>query len=207
MGFFYFFRIFYFIVIVLFLKTAVADDEEKDCTYCSQYERLLDWPAENRPNIFVYEENIKYPEGMFGMENKMKRAGEKVGNRFVKKKNSLGKKPGPMIMDMGYFEVLFNEMLNNPTTKVEKLEKLLKVRSAFRQSLNISSSASPEEAILKFYSLGKMMRSAKKKKQKVDKDLLLRKEALEQLKSKIATTKKAIKVSETAKKVEEVKSE
>jgi hypothetical protein len=73
--------------------------------------------------------------------------------------------------------------------------------------LNISASASPEEAILKFYSLGKMMRSAKKKKQKVDKDLLLRKEALEQLKSKIATTKKAIKVSETAKKVEEVKSE
>ena len=49
------------------------------------------------------------------------------------------------------------------------------------------------------------MRSAKKKKQKVDKDLLLRKEALEQLKSKIATTKKAIKVSETAKKVEEAK--
>ena len=60
---------------------------------------------------------------MFGDENKLKRAGEKVGNRFVKKKNSLGKKPGPMIMDMGYFEVLFNEMLNNPTTKVEKLEK------------------------------------------------------------------------------------
>ena len=50
-----------------------------------------------------------------------------------------------------------------------------------------------------------MMRSAKKKKQKVDKELLLRKEALEQLKAKIETTKKAIKVSETAKKVEEVK--
>ena len=38
----------------------------------------------------------------------------------------------------------------------------------------------------------------------MDKDLLLRKEALEQLKAKIATTKKAIKVSETAKKVQEV---
>ena len=120
---------------------------------------------------------------------------------------SLGKQPGPMIMDMAYFEVLFNEMLNIPTTEVEKVEKLLKVRSAFRQSLNISSAASAEEAILKFYSLGKMMRSAKKKKQKVDKDLLVRKEALEQLKSKIALTKKAIKVSETAKKVKEVKTE
>ena len=203
--------VFSFTIFVIFsfysMFASSKEVETKDCTYCLQYEKLIDWPIEKRPTIFVYEENINYPEDMFGMESKMKRAGEKVGNRFVKKKNSLGKKPGPMIMDMGYFEVLFNEMLNNPTTKVEKLEKLLKVRSAFRQSLNISASASPEEAILKFYSLGKMMRSAKKKKQKVDKDLLLRKEALEQLKSKIATTKKAIKVSETAKKVEEVKSE
>ena len=142
---------------------------------------------------------------MFGMESKMKRAGEKVGNRFVKKKKTLGKHPGAMIIDMAYFEVLFNEMLNIPTTEVEKIEKLLKVRSAFRQSLNISPAASVEESILKFYSLGKMMRSGKKKKQKVDKDLLIRKEALEQLKAKIAITKKAIKVSETAKKVEEVK--
>ena len=205
----YFINPWTFALIISFLFTQIlnAAEEEKDCTYCLQFETLLDWPIDKRPSIFIYQEDIKYPKGMFGDENKLKRAGEKVGNRFVKKKKSLGKKPGPMIMDMGYFEVLFNEMLNNPTTKVEKLEKLLKVRSAFRQSLNISASASPEEAILKFYSLGKMMRSAKKKKQKVDKDLLLRKEALEQLKSKIATTKKAIKVSETAKKVEEVKSE
>ena len=167
----------------------------------------MDWPVENRPSIFVYQEDIKYPESMFGDESKMKRAGGKVGYRFVKKKKSLGKKPGPMIMDMAYFEVLFNEMLNIPTTEVEKVEKLLKVRSAFRQSLNISTAARPEEAILKFYSLGKMMRSAKKKKQKVDKDLLMRKEALEQLKGKIAMTKKAIKVSETAKKVNEAKAE
>ena len=125
--------------------------------------------------------------------------------RFVKKKKTLGKHPGPMLMDMAYFEVLFNEMLNQPMTKVEKLEKLLNVRSAFRQTLNISSTASAEEAILKFYSIGKMMRSAKKKKQKVDKELLIRRDALEQLKSKIATTKKTIKINETAKKVEEAK--
>ena len=195
------------ILCCLFAFLVNAEEEVKDCKYCIQYEKLMDWPIENRPSIFVYQEDIKYPKGMFGDESKMKRAGEKVGYRFVKKKKSLGKKPGPMIMDMAYFEVLFNEMLNIPTTEVEKVEKLLKVRSAFRQSLNISPAASAEEAILKFYSLGKMMRSAKKKKQKVDKDLLVRKEALEQLKSKIALTKKAIKVSETAKKVKEVKTE
>ena len=205
---FSFYKILLILTLCFFFAFLVkAEEETKNCKYCIQYEKLMDWPTESRPSNFVYQEDIKYPEGMFGDESKMKRAGEKVGYRFVKKKKSLGKKPGPMIMDMAYFEVLFNEMLNDPLTDVEKVEKLLKVRSAFRQSLNISSTASAEEAILKFYSLGKMMRSAKKKKQKVDKDLLLRKEALEQLKAKIATTKKAIKVSETAKKVREVKAE
>ena len=169
-----------FFLVSFFAFFVNAKEEAKDCKYCLQYEKLLNWPVEDRPSVFVYLEDINYPEGMFGAESKMKRAGEKVGYRFVKKKKSLGKKPGPMIMDMAYFEVLFNEMLNDPLTDVEKVEKLLKVRTAFRQSLNISSTASAEEAILKFYSLGKMMRSAKKKKQKVDKDLLVRKEAIEQ---------------------------
>ena len=191
---------------IFFTLVSIAEDKkEKDCVYCLKFEILFNWPVEDRPGIFVYQENINYPKGMFGMENKMSAAGKKVGYRFVKKKKSLGKLPGPMIMDMAYFEVLFNEMLNQPSTKVEKLEKLLNVRSAFRQTLNISSTASAEEAILKFYSIGKMMRSAKKKKQKVDKELLIRRDALEQLKSKIATTKKAIKINETAKKVEEAK--
>ena len=191
------------------MKIAIADEseEEKDCTYCLKYEKVIDWPIDSRPKIFIYQENINYPKGMFGEESKMAAAGQKVGHRFVKKKKSLGKYPGPMIMDMAYFEVLFNEMLNIPTQEVEKLEKLLKVRTAFRQSLNISPAATSEEAILKFYSLGKMMRSAKKKKQKVDEELLLRKEAIEQLKQKIAITKKAVKVSATAKKVEEVKTQ
>ena len=194
------------IFFIFFTLVSIAKDEkEKDCVYCLKFEKLFDWPVEGRPNIFVYQENINYPKGMFGMENKMTAAGKKVGYRFVKKKKSLGKLPGPMMMDMAYFEVLFNEMLNQPSTKVEKLEKLLNVRSAFRQTLNISSTASAEEAILKFYSICKMMRSAKKKKQKVDKELLIRRDALEQLKSKIATTKKAIKINETAKKVEEAK--
>ena len=198
---------FLFCIVCISMTYAEEKEDEKDCKYCLQYEKIMDWPESDRPAIFVYQDDINYPKGMFGMESKLKAAGSKVGFRFVKKKNSLGKHPGPMIMDMAYFEVLFNEMLNIPTTEVEKVEKLLKVRSAFRQSLKISLTASAEEAILKFYSIGKMMRSAKKKKQKVDKDLLVRKEALEQLKGKIAITKKAIKVSETAKKVKEAKDE
>ena len=52
-----------------------------------------------------------------------------------------------------------------------------------------------------------MMRSAKKKKQKVDDELLTRKEALSQLKSKVEKTKQAIQVSATSKKVEAAKNE
>ena len=205
---YYYIKIIIIFVLFCFYSFLIkAAEEDKDCNYCLQYKMLMDWPIEDRPSIFVYQDDIKYPKGMFGMENKMSYAGAKVGNRFVKKKKSLGKKPGPMIMDMAYFEVLYNEMLNIPTTKVEKVEKLLKVRSAFRQSLDISANASAGEAIMKFYSLGKMMRSAKKKKQKVDKELLIRKEALEQLKAKIAITKKAVKVSETAKKVQEAQAQ
>ena len=51
------------------------------------------------------------------------------------------------------------------------------------------------------------MRSAKKKKQKVDEELLVRKNALQELKSKIVLTKQAVKVSETSKKIEEVKAQ
>ena len=154
----------FFVFILIIPSLSKAQEEEKNCIYCLKYEKMMDWPIENRPAIFIYQEEINYPQGMFGEENKMAAAGTKVGYRFVKKKKSLGKHPGPMIMDMAYFEVLFNEMLNQPSTKVEKLEKLLNVRSAFRQTLNIGSTASAEEAILKFYSIGKMMRSAKKKK-------------------------------------------
>ena len=199
------------IIIFIFLigpsLVIAAEEDEKECQYCLQYEKLLDWPIEKRPSLFVYQEDIVYPQGMFGMENKLKAAGQKVSHRFVKKKKSLGKHPGPMLMDMAYFEVLFNEMLNIPTSEVEKIEKLLKVRAAFRQSLNISQTATTEEAILKFYSLGKMMRSAKKKKQKVDKELLTRKQALEQLKQKVVLAKQAIKIDATSKKVDEVKKE
>ena len=201
------FLVIFFFNLILSFHLIAAEEEIVDCNYCLKYKILLDWPVDDRPSIFIYQENINYPKGMFGMESKMKTAGLKVSYRFVKKKKSLGKHPGPMLMDMAYFEVLFNEMLDNVTQDVEKLEKLLKVRSAFRQSLNININATSEEAILKFYSLGKMMRSSKKKKQKVDKELLIRKDALEELKKKIVLTKQAIKVSETAKKVKEVKSE
>ena len=36
-----------------------------------QYEKLMNWDVEDHPNIFVYQEDTNYHEGMFGEENKM----------------------------------------------------------------------------------------------------------------------------------------
>ena len=82
-------NLFIFLTIIFFALIVQSEEAEKDCNYCIKYEKLLDWPLEDRPSIFVYQENINYPTGMFGQEGKMKAAGSKVAYRFVKKKKSL----------------------------------------------------------------------------------------------------------------------
>ena len=149
---------------------------EKTCFYCKKYKYLKDWPVEERPLAFVYEE-IVYPKGMFddkALNNKhilIKRAGQKVAHRFVKAKGQLNKYQHLMIKDSAYFEVMFNEKLNKKLAKVESLESLKKARDAIRQSLKISPNASTSEAIYKFWATGKMMtkiynQNKKKKKKK-----------------------------------------
>ena len=65
-------NIFYVILLFLFFTDkVVAKEEEKDCQYCLKYEKILDWPVEDRPAQFVYQEDINYPKGMFGVESKM----------------------------------------------------------------------------------------------------------------------------------------
>ena len=95
----------------------MAKEKKKDCTYCKKYEKLKDWPQQERPVAFIYEK-IKYPEGMFHeslktSKQKQTSAGKKVYQRFVKGKSQLNKYQHHMIRDMAYFEALFNEMLND----------------------------------------------------------------------------------------------
>ena len=177
------------------------EDEKKDCTYCNKYEKLSDWPENERPEAFIYEE-IDYPEGMFKkMEGKTSKsrqgaAGGKVYARFVKGKSSLNKYQHLMIRDMAYFEALFNEMLNDPKASVETLESLKKGREAMRMSLQISPKAKASEAVVKFWATGKMLKKAwklnkkkKKKKAKVDPEIAERAAVLANLKKQIAIAK------------------
>jgi hypothetical protein len=177
------------------------EDEKKDCTYCNKYEKLSDWPENERPEAFIYEE-IDYPEGMFKkMEGKTSKsrqgaAGGKVYARFVKGKGSLNKYQHLMIRDMAYFEALFNEMLADKKASVETLEGLKKGREAMRMSLQISPNAKPSEAIVKFWATGKMLKKAwklnkkkKKKKAKVDPEIAERAAVLASLKKQIAVAK------------------
>ena len=88
----------FFVVLMVTLLTtmysaAAKKEEKKDCTYCNKYEKLTDWPENERPEAFIYEE-IDYPEGMFlptSVTSKARQgeAGRKVYARFVKKKGSL----------------------------------------------------------------------------------------------------------------------
>ena len=192
------------VLIITLLATtysAVAKKKKaKDCTYCNKYEKLKDWPENERPKAFIHEE-INYPEGMFHKNRKTSKgkqevAGKKVYARFVKGKSQLNKYQHLMIRDMAYFEALFNEMLNDPKASVETLEGLKKGREAMRMSLQISPKAKTSEAVLKFWATGKMLKLAwkknkkkKKKKAKIDPEISQRAAVLANMKKQIATAK------------------
>ena len=161
----------------------------------------MDWPENERPPAFVYEEII-YPDGMFHKnqktsKSKQREAGKKVYHRFVKGKSRLNKYQHLMIRDMAYFEALFNEMLNNPKASVETLEGLKKGREAMRMSLQISPKAKASEAVLKFWATGKMLKAAhkknknkkKKNEEKLTPEIAERAAVLANLKKQIATAK------------------
>ena len=191
----------YYAILTFFIVINITPNlkaTEKKCFYCKKYKYLKDWPVEERPIAFVYEE-IVFPKDMFNdkaLKNKhilMKRAGEKVAHRFVKAKGQLNKFQHLMIKDSAYFEVMFNEKLNKKLTKVESLESLKKARDAIRQSLRISPNASSSEAIYKFWATGKIMikiyNQNKKNKKKNDEDIIKRVKILNDLKKQITITK------------------
>ena len=195
----------FFVVIIVILLTATYSvaakkKDKKDCMYCNKYEKLKDWPENERPEAFIYEK-IDYPEGMFlptstTPKKKQGEAGGKVYARFVKKKGSLNKYQHLMIRDMAYFEALVNEMLAAGKAKVETLEGLKKGREAMRMSLQISPKAKASEAVIKFWATGKMLKQAwklnkkkKKKKAKVDPEIAERAAVLANLKKQIAVAK------------------
>ena len=195
---------FFVVLIVLILATtntiAAKKKKLKDCTYCNKYERMKDWPENERPAAFIWED-VKYPEGMFlptsdTPKKKQGEAGGKVYQRFVKKKGSLNKYQHLMIRDMAYFEALFNEMLKDKRAKVETVEGLKKGREAMRMSLQISPKAKTSEAVLKFWATGKMLKAAwkqnkkkKKKKAKMDPEIAERAAVLANMKKQIALAK------------------
>ena len=209
-------------ILIFFISISEAakkkDKDEKDCVYCKKYEKLKDWPENERPKAFIFEE-INYPEGMFHKTRKTSKAkkeaaGGKVYQRFVKGKSQLNKYQHLMIRDMAYFEALFNEMLNDPKASVETLEGLKKGREAMRMSLQISPKAKSSEAVLKFWATGKMLTIAhkknkkkKKKRSKVDPEISERAAVLANMKKQIATAKvnaQRAATIEAQKKIEEI---
>ena len=181
-----------------------AKDKKKDksedtpkCIYCEKFEKLEKWPTSERPKAYIFEE-IKYPADMFkkneGKTSKSRQAksGQKVYIRFVKGKAQLNKNHPNMVSDMAYLESLFNEMLNDPQSKLKTSESLITARDAMRMSLQISPKAKASEAVMKFWTLGKMMKKGRvkiKKKPKIDLEIAERVAVLTMLKKQIVLTK------------------
>jgi len=162
---------------------------------------MKDWPDLMRPFAYTYE-HVVYPEKMFHKnlkksKQKQSAAGKKVYQRLVKGKSQLNKYPEHFIRDLAYYEALFNEMLNNPSTKVEKLESIKRGRDSLRASLQISKNARTSEAVLKYWAVGKLLKKAKIKKkkkkkedeQKIDLEIIQRASLLAELKNQIRSIK------------------
>lgn len=180
-------------------KDNAKHSHERSCKYCIAYEKMKDWPDLMRPSAYTYE-HVVYPEKMFHKslkksKQKQSAAGKKVYQRLVKGKSRLNKYPEHFIRDLAYYEALFNEMLNNPKTKVEKLESIKRGRDSLRASLQISKNAKTSEAVLKYWAVGKLLKKAKIKKkkkedeQKIDLEIIQRASLLAELKNQIRSIK------------------
>ncbi len=184
-------------------KDKAKHSHERSCKYCIVYEKMKDWPDLMRPSAYTYE-HVVYPEKMFHKtlkksKQKQSAAGKKVYQRLVKGKSQLNKYPEHFIRDLAYYEALFNEMLNNPKTKVEKLESIKRGRDSLRASLQISKNARTSEAVLKYWAVGKLLKKAKIKKkkkkkkkedeQKIDLEIIQRASLLAELKNQIRSIK------------------
>jgi len=148
-----------------------------------------------------------------------KKAGMEVYHRFVKKKRSMSKYPGKMMMAMAWFEILYHSNLEKTDMHIKRyllnegknykakeidemailsLMSMNKGREAMRKSLGMSMEVSIEEAINNFWVMGEFLDQGKPKKVKVDEVLLERKDIIKKYKSKIS--KLLQKVEESKKK-------
>ena len=82
-------KIFLFTTIITLLLISFSeagkkkDKDEKDCVYCKKYEKLKEWPKNERPEAFIYEE-IDYPEEMFHKsKNTSKKKQGEAGKKFM----------------------------------------------------------------------------------------------------------------------------
>ena len=79
------------IILILSISFSKAAEEknkdEKDCIYCKKYEKLKEWPKNERPEAFIYEE-IDYPEGMFHKNRKTSKDKQKGLPKICKRKKS-----------------------------------------------------------------------------------------------------------------------
>ncbi len=138
-------------------------------------------------------EKFELPEGMLGpMQNKLRQSADRVLTRFVKKKRSLSQYPGKAIKGMAYFEVLYNELLYDPSFEVDLLKDIHKGKQSFRDAFGFSSLLSITDATYRYWVLGELLDQGKVEDVFVEKDLLERKVLLRDFKNRIGSIRNQV---------------
>ena len=114
-----------------------------------------------------------------------RKAAEKVIYRFITKKKTLGKYPHLTIKGIAYLEILYNQLIFDRAYDKKLLNDLRNAVISFRNSFNFSKDLSVNEAVARYWVLAYLTEHGKTKKNKVSKDLLERKGALQSLKKSI----------------------
>ena len=125
-------------------------------------------------------------------QNKLKISAQEVLHRFIKKKSTLPLFPGKAIKAMGFFEVLFNELLGDPKFEKKLLVDINKGRNSFRQAFGFPSKLSTKDWVYRYWTLGELLDQGKVEKVNVPNDLVQRKVLLRDLKNRIGLLRSQI---------------
>ena len=142
---------------------------------------------------WCYEQNIKYPNGMFGQyEGKMKGASKQVTRIFKFGKEKLPERPGRMLHGLAYLEVLVNEMCKERTdwNIINSREKIEKVTNELRGSLGLPKEFTRQKIINIYWSTGELLKLANIEKLDVSENEKINMQILREAKAFLKTALK-----------------
>jgi hypothetical protein len=109
---------------------------------------------------WCYEQDIIYPNGMFGQfSDRQKNSSKEVSKIFKFGKDKLPQRPHKMLYGLAYLEVLTNELCweRHNSTALEAREDIKEIVLDLRESLGLSKDMSHQKMINIYWSTGRLL--------------------------------------------------